>query len=82
MTVNRIVMGNYSASGGPDVPMRPAMGVPVASLRQDDRGYFGYHHTPNGTLAAALKQNVAAYAQLAYLMPQPQIELGSIAPKH
>ena len=72
MSFNGVALGNNQASGGPDVSMLPALGVPVASLRQDGHDYFDYHHTPNDTLdkidPAALAQNVAAYAQFAYIM--------------
>lgn len=72
MTYNGVALGNNQASGGPDVSMLPALGVPVASLRQDGHDYFDYHHTPNDTLdkidPKALAQNVAAYAQFAYIM--------------
>ncbi|MCL1144880.1 M28 family metallopeptidase [Shewanella sp. 10N.261.52.F9] len=85
MITNGVVMGNNKASGGPDVSMLPSMGVPVASLRQDGSDYFDYHHTPNDTLdkiePAALQQNVAAYAQFAYLMAQSNIELRPIVAK-
>ncbi|GIU27272.1 peptidase M28 [Shewanella sp. MBTL60-007] len=82
MTANGVTMGSNNASGGPDVSMLPALGVPVASLRQDGSDYFDYHHTPNDTIdkidPAALRQNVAAYAQFAYLMAQSEIELRPI----
>ncbi|AQS37545.1 putative aminopeptidase [Shewanella psychrophila] len=82
MIQNGVVMGNNTASGGPDVSMLPKQGVPVASLRQDGRDYFDYHHTPNDTLdkidPESLKQNVAAYAQFAYLMAQSEINLRPI----
>ena len=82
MTNNGVVMGSNTASGGPDVSMLPKQGVPVASLRQDGRDYFDYHHTPNDTLdkidPAALQQNVAAYAQFAYLMALSEVELRPI----
>lgn len=85
MTNNGVVLGTNKASGGPDVSMLPAQGVPVASLRQDGTDYFDYHHTPNDTLdkiePAALKQNVAAYAQFAYLMAQSTIDLRPIVAK-
>lgn len=72
MSFNGVALGSNQASGGPDVSMLPALGVPVASLRQDGHDYFDYHHTPNDTLdkidPAALAQNVAAYAQFAYIM--------------
>ncbi|MEC4727815.1 M28 family metallopeptidase [Shewanella sp. D64] len=85
MTANGVAMGTNTASGGPDVSMLPKQGVPVASLRQDGRDYFDYHHTPNDTLdkidPAALQQNVAAYAQFAYLMAQSEIDLRPLATK-
>ncbi|GIU02659.1 M20/M25/M40 family metallo-hydrolase [Shewanella algidipiscicola] len=79
MQANGVAAGNNNASGGPDVSMLPGYGVPVASLRQDGSDYFDYHHTPNDTLdkidPKALAQNVAAYAQFAYLMAQSDIPL-------
>ncbi|GGI99322.1 peptidase M28 [Shewanella hanedai] len=85
MASNGVAMGTNTASGGPDVSMLPKQGVPVASLRQDGQDYFDYHHTPNDTLdkidPAALQQNVAAYAQFAYLMAQSEIELRPLATK-
>ncbi|PKG57188.1 peptidase M28 family protein [Shewanella sp. Choline-02u-19] len=85
MTNNGVALGNNRASGGPDVSMLPSQGVPVASLRQDGSDYFDYHHTPNDTLdkiePAALQQNVAAYAQFAYLMAQSKITLRPITVK-
>ncbi len=85
MVNNGVVLGSNTASGGPDVSMLPSLGVPVASLRQDGTDYFDYHHTPNDTLdkiePAALQQNVAAYAQFAYLMAQSTIDLRPIMTK-
>ncbi|WP_394200147.1 M20/M25/M40 family metallo-hydrolase [Shewanella waksmanii] len=85
MANNGVAKGNNTASGGPDVSMLPNLGVPVASLRQDGTDYFDYHHTPNDTLdkiePAALAQNVAAYAQFAYLMAQSELQLRPIAKK-
>lgn len=85
MTKNNIVLGNNQANGGPDVSMLPKQGVPVASLRQDGTDYFDYHHTPNDTLdkidPKALAQNVAAYAQFAYLMAQSEMNLRPIQPE-
>ncbi|RTR34634.1 M28 family metallopeptidase [Shewanella atlantica] len=79
MEDNGVKLGSNTASGGPDVSMLPKQGVPVASLRQDGHDYFDYHHTPNDTLdkihPMALQQNVAAYAQFAYLMAQSEVEL-------
>ncbi|MCL2913365.1 M28 family peptidase [Shewanella corallii] len=85
MAENGVMPGNNEANGGPDVSMLPDYGVPVATLRQDGRDYFDYHHTPNDTLdkidPAALAQNVAAYAQFAWLMAQSEVELRPIPAK-
>ena len=83
MTENRnIQLGNNKAGGGPDVSMLPALGVPVASLRQEGYDYFDYHHTPNDTLdkivPEKLAQNVAAYAQFAYAMANSSAKLRPI----
>lgn len=60
-----IAMGPNTASGGPDVSILKAQGVPVATLMQDGTDYFDYHHTPNDTLdkidPAALRQNLEAW---------------------
>lgn len=84
MSSNGVAIGNNQASGGPDISMLPALGVPVASLRQDGRDYFDYHHTPNDTLdkidPAALAQNVAAYAQFAYIMANSPLSLTPVIP--
>jgi len=83
MTYNGVALGDNQASGGPDVSMLPALGVPVASLRQDGHDYFDYHHTPNDTLdkidPKALAQNVAAYAQFAYIMANSNLVLTPIS---
>ncbi|WP_338592121.1 M28 family metallopeptidase [Shewanella khirikhana] len=80
-----VVAGNNKASGGPDVSMLPALGVPVASLRQDGSDYFDYHHTPNDTLdkidPRALAQNVAVYAQFAWMMANSDVALRPLPAK-
>lgn len=57
--------GGNTASGGPDVSVLKAHGVPVISLQQDGTDYFDYHHTPNDTMdkidPAALEQNLKAW---------------------
>ncbi|KVX03456.1 M28 family metallopeptidase [Shewanella frigidimarina] len=79
ITLNGVELGNNEASGGPDVSILPALGVPVASLNQDGTDYFDYHHTPNDTLdkidPKKLAQSAAAYAQFAYMMAQSEIDL-------
>lgn len=60
-----VEMGDNTASGGPDVSVLKAQGVPVVSLQQDGTDYFDYHHTPNDTMdkidPAAMRQNVEAW---------------------
>ncbi|MDD8059401.1 MULTISPECIES: M20/M25/M40 family metallo-hydrolase [Shewanella] len=85
MTLFGVEIGNNDASGGPDVSILPALGVPVASLRQDGTDYFDYHHTPNDTLdkidPKKLAQSAAAYAQFAYMMAQSEIDLRPLKQK-
>lgn len=71
--------GNNKAGGGPDVSILPEKGVPVFSLRQDGTDYFDYHHTANDTLdkinPEELRQNVAAWAVVAFLAAQSDDDL-------
>ena len=57
--------------GGPDLSPLIESGVPTLRLHQDGRDYFDLHHTADDTLdkldAAALDQNVAAFAVFAWL---------------
>ncbi len=66
---------------GPDISPFVAKGMPWAELAQDGTDYFDYHHTANDTLdkiePAALDQQVAAYAVLAYLALQAEGGFGS-----
>ncbi|QSX32787.1 M20/M25/M40 family metallo-hydrolase [Shewanella avicenniae] len=79
LTAFGVELGDNNARGGSEVSLLPAQGVPVASLRQNGQDYFDYHHTPNDTLdkvdPEALAQNVAVYAQFAYLMAQSELLL-------
>lgn len=65
---------------GPDVGPIVAKGAPWAQLAQDGTDYFDYHHTPNDTLdkiePAALDQQVAAYAAMAYLAAESEVDFG------
>lgn len=66
-----IALGDNSASGGPDMgPMR-ALGMPVATLKQNGWDYFDLHHTANDTFDKIkpedIAQNVAAYAAFAWM---------------
>ena len=69
---------------GPDVGEIADLGAAWAWLGQDGTDYFDLHHTPDDTLdkvdPAALAQNAAAYATLAYLAASADGDFGS-APK-
>jgi Zn-dependent M28 family amino/carboxypeptidase len=68
--------------GGPGPDMGPFVekGMPWAQLAQDGTDYFDYHHTANDTLdkiePAALDQQAAAYAVLAYLAAETDVDFG------
>ncbi len=78
-------LGNEARGGADLIPLRAAR-VPFADLRQDATRYFDYHHTIDDTFdkidPAALAQNVAAYAAVAYwaaetpavFFPAPEME--------
>jgi hypothetical protein len=54
-------------------------------LQQDGSDYFDYHHTANDTLdkinAKDLDQQVAAYAVLAYLAAETNVDIQPQIPK-
>ncbi|HEX5692998.1 MAG TPA: peptidase M28 family protein, partial [Arenimonas sp.] len=56
-----------------------------AQLAQDGIDYFDYHHTANDTLdkidPRALDQQVAAYAVLAYLAAETEVDFGTLPVK-
>jgi Zn-dependent M28 family amino/carboxypeptidase len=68
-------------SGGSDLSAVHAVGMAGVSLHQDATRYFDWHHTANDTLdkidPAQLRQNVAAYAVLAYLAAEADGDFGS-----
>lgn len=68
-------------SAGPDLGDMAAKGMAWASLEQDATRYFDWHHTADDTLdkidPAALPQQVAAYAVLAWLAAEAPGSLGS-----
>lgn len=76
-----IVTEKGKGSPGPDIGPLVAKGAPWAQLAQDGSDYFDYHHTPDDTLdkidPAALDQQVAAYAVLAYLSAETVQDFGS-----
>jgi hypothetical protein len=65
---------------GPDIGPFAKLGMPWAQLHQDGSDYFDYHHTANDTLdkidSAAMDQQVAAYAVLAYTAAESQVDFG------
>jgi hypothetical protein len=70
---------------GPDLGPIVALGMPWAQLAQDGTDYFDYHHTANDTLdkiePAALDQQAAAYAVLAYLAAETSVDFGKAPEK-
>ncbi|MBB5208916.1 hypothetical protein HNQ52_002466 [Chiayiivirga flava] len=66
---------------GPDIGPMAQRGMAWGWLAQDGSDYFDYHHTANDTLdkvdAAALDQQVAAYAVFAYLAAESDAGFGS-----
>ncbi|MFM6987611.1 MAG: M20/M25/M40 family metallo-hydrolase [Arenimonas sp.] len=69
---------------GPDISPSVPYGLPWAELQQDGSDYFDYHHTANDTLdkiePAALDQQVAAYAALAYLAAETSVDIQPAPP--
>lgn len=69
---------------GPDILPLQQAGVPWGALRQDGTDYFDYHHTADDTLdkidPAAIDQQVAAYAALAWLIADSELELRPAPP--
>jgi len=73
--------GRGQARGGPDFSPMSRHGLAAVDLKQDGSNYFDYHHTENDTLdkidPAAMAQNVAAYAVLAWPAAQSPVDFGS-----
>mgnify|MGYP003385583583 FL=1 len=69
-----IKSGTAASSGGPDIKPLMEAGVPIFRLRQDGTDYFDYHHTADDTLdkinPESLRQNVAAWAVVTYLLAE------------
>jgi hypothetical protein len=69
--------GNNLATGGPDISVLKAAGVPVVGLLQNGWDYFDLHHTADDTLDKiprdGLDQNVAAYAAFMYLVAESEM---------
>jgi Zn-dependent M28 family amino/carboxypeptidase len=71
-----------ATSGGSDVEGLREAGVPVFSLRQDGSRYFDLHHSADDTLdkidPVQLRQNVAAWASLVYLIADSDIDFRAL----
>ncbi|HEX2010327.1 MAG TPA: M20/M25/M40 family metallo-hydrolase [Roseateles sp.] len=73
------------ATPGPDAALlMRRLNWPALALSQDGSDYFDWHHTPNDTLdkvdALSLRQNVAAWAVMAWLAAQSPVGFGPLAP--
>ena len=57
-------------------------GWPTLHPDQDGSDYFNYHHTPNDTLdkvdPAAMRANAAAWAVIAWLAAQADVDFGPL----
>lgn len=79
-----IFLGRETAlnSGDDFVPLHAA-GVPVIALRQNGLDYFDIHHTADDTLdkidPLELNQNIAAWAAMAYLAAQSDLDFRKLA---
>lgn len=65
--------------GGPDTYYLHELGVPIGALTQDGSDYFDLHHTANDTFdkvsLEGMRQSMAVYAQLIYLLADSDIRL-------
>jgi Zn-dependent M28 family amino/carboxypeptidase len=70
------------AGGGADIGRLLDLGVPVMELDTDAAPYFDLHHTANDTFdkidPRTLRENVAAYAAIAYLAAQAEGGFGRL----
>lgn len=71
-------------SGGADIGPIVQAGVPVFGLQQDGLRYFDLHHTADDTLdkidPVQLRQNVAAWAALVWLVADSDVDFRAIRP--
>jgi Zn-dependent M28 family amino/carboxypeptidase len=69
--------------GGSDIGGLQEAGVPILSVSNDATRYFDYHHSADDTLAivdtVALKQNVAVWASLIYLIAESDVDFHKAA---
>jgi hypothetical protein len=70
------------ASGGADVGQLRPLGMPVMDLETDAEPYFDLHHTANDTFDKVdpqlVRQNVAAFAVIAYLAAEAEGGFGRL----
>jgi carboxypeptidase Q len=70
-----IVTGSFKETGGSDISVMLADGLPGVALDQDGLRYFDVHHTPDDTLdkvdPAQLRQNVAAWTAAVAVLAGP-----------
>lgn len=75
-----IVFAGNGAGGGADIGQMRALGMPVMDVRTDARPYFELHHNADDTFdkveLGPLRQNVAAYATIAFLAAQADTGFG------
>jgi len=68
--------------GGADLAFLRAQGMPEITPRQDLSFYFDYHHSANDTLdkvdPEALRQVVAAYAVITWILANADAEIGRL----
>jgi hypothetical protein len=70
-------------SSGDDIVPLHAAGVPVIAMRQNGLDYFDIHHTADDTFDKVdpqeLAQNIAAWAAMAYLAAQSDLDFRELA---
>jgi len=68
---------------GDDIAPLKKLGVPVIAMRQNGIDYFDIHHTADDTFdkidRAELDQNIAAWAAMAYLAAQSDLDFRKLA---
>jgi hypothetical protein len=73
-----IVSPDPPRRGGSDIEGLQKAGVPILAVANDAARYFDYHHSADDTLAVVdpdgLKQNVAVWASLVYLIAETGID--------
>jgi Zn-dependent M28 family amino/carboxypeptidase len=74
-----MVLKEPAPFGGSDTEGLQKAGVPMFSLRQDASRYFDIHHSADDTLdkvdPAQLRQNVAAWAALLWMIADSDYDL-------